>query len=579
MTRTRFLIAAAALLAASAQAAPPPADDAARVTRLADDYVAAYVHRFPEQTVFAGMEAPGFERLFDNSAAADKAWKKREDAWWHALSEIDGKALVGRPEWITYGFVREALYGSRALRACRLELWPVSQMNGWQAFLPDLLGAMPVETPQARARIAKVLASLPGYLGTERANLERGLKLGWSTPRHNVELVIAQLDGLIDVPLAQSPLYGPAERSGDAAFKIQWEKLLSDAVLPAVRQYREYLKGGYLAKARATVGVSALPDGAACYAASLRAYTGLDTAPKAMFEQGERAVSARQAKARALMQKVYGSSDLSTLRATLEQDKNNHFETRAQVQAFSQEAIDRATLALPKFFGLVPKAKVRIEPIPAFDEEHGVPHYVPASADGARPGTYAISLYQPEKQNRAQLEAVAFHETVPGHHMQAAIAQERPQAHPITRLLWNSGYGEGWAVYAEELADEMGLFSSDLERLGEYVQLPTGMVCDPGVHAMGWSRDQAIEYFIKMRPDYSPERAASQVDRIIVTPGQLTTYFAGALEIRALRELAEAKLGTRFDLRAFHDRVLEDGAVTLPMLREKIERWVAAESK
>ena len=391
--------------------------------------------------------------------------------------------------------------------------------------------------------------------------------------------MIAQLDGLVGVPVAQSPLNEPAQRAADDAFKKEWEHVLTGTVFPAARKYREYLQSKYVAKARTEVGLSAHPGGAECYAASLRSNTGLETLPKAMFEQGERAVEARQKHARELMQKVYGSNDLLTLRAKLEQDRNNHFETREQLMAFSQAAVDRATAALPKYFGLVPKAKVKIEPIPAYDEQHGVPHYIPAASDGSRPGTYAISLYEPDKQNRAQLEAVAFHETVPGHHMQIAIAQERPAAHPITRLLWNSGYGEGWAVYSEELADEMGLFSSDLSRLGEYVQLPTGMVCDPGVHVMGWTREQAIEYFKKTRPDYSDERAASQVDRIIVTPGQLTTYFAGALEIRALRQQAEKTLGPRFDLRAFHDRVLEDGAVTLPMLREKIERWIAEQSK
>src|SRR5262249_25699430 len=228
---------------------------------------------------------------------------------------------------------------------------------------------------------------------------------------------------------------------------------------PALRTYRTYLQEKYLPRARITIGVSALPNGAACYAASLRSYTGLTVTPQEMFENGQRAVAEHEKLAHELAQKVYGSPDLTTLREKLEKDTSNHFQTREQVLAYSQAAVDRAMAALPKWFGLVPSASVRIEPIPAFDEEHGIPNYVPGTADGKRPGVYNIPLYKPEKQNRSGLETTAFHETVPGHHLQISIAQRRPAAHPITQLLWNSGYGEGWAVYAEGVADEMGLYS------------------------------------------------------------------------------------------------------------------------
>jgi uncharacterized protein (DUF885 family) len=564
----------AAVHAAAAPTAPPASGDAERVTKLADAYVAEFLRRFPENAVFAGMEPPAFHHFSDASPSALAAWQELEDGWWSALAGVDGNALCGRPEWITYGFLREALAASRGLRACRSELWHVSQMDGWQVFMPELAGALPVDTPERRASMLRLWSSLPAYVTTEITNLESGLAAGYSAPRHNVELVIAQLDGLLAAPVGTSPWHGPAAHAGDPAFAKAWDALVAETIVPAMRRYRAFLAERYLPRARTSIGVSALPDGEACYAASLRSYTGLAVSPREMFASGERAVAARQAHARELARKVYGSPDLTTLRARLEKDPANHFQTREQVLAFSQAAVDRATQALPNWFGIVPAAPVRIEPIAAFDEEHGVPHYVPGTADGARPGTYAISLYQPEKQDRSGLESTAFHETVPGHHLQVAIAQRRPQAHPITRLLWNSGFGEGWAVYAEETADEMGLFSSDLTRLGEYIQLPTGMVADPGIHVMGWTRQQTIDYFLATRPDYSAERAASQADRIAVLPGQLTTYFAGALEIRALRELAQKALGERFDVRQFHDRVLEDGAVTLPMLREKIERWV-----
>lgn len=560
--------------AAFAAGSKPPLTDGERVTKLADEYVAEYLLRFPDNALLSGMEPPKLDHLSSNSQKAIAAWQRLEDGWWKALGEIDADGLFGKQEWITYGFLREALETSRGLRVCRNEIWHVSQLDGWQVMIPMIAAAAPVDTPVQRSGLLRMFGSLPEYARTEIANLETGLAAGYSSPRHNVELVITQLDGLIDVPIVKSPLRSPADRAHDAAFQKKWDALLSHSVVPALRSYREYLQEKYMPRARTSIGVSALPNGVACYAASLRSYTGLTVTPEEMFDNGKRAVAEREKLARELAEKIYGSPDLTALRDKLEKDASNHFQTREQVLASSQAAVDRAMAALPGYFGLLPGASVRIVPIPAFDEEHGIPNYVPGTADGTRPGVYNISLYQPEKQNRSGLESTAFHETVPGHHLQISIAQRRPQAHPITRLLWNSGYGEGWAVYAEGVADEMGLYSSDLSRLGEYIQLPTGMVADPGIHVMGWTRQQTIDYFLATRADYSPERAESQADRIAVSPGQLTTYFAGALEIRALREMAQKDLGDRFDLRQFHDRVLEDGAITLPMLRQKIERWV-----
>lgn len=550
------------------------AGPAARVTALADEYVAGFTAQFPEQAVLAGFPLKQNDRLTDNSLSSLRAWEKKEDAWARQLAEIREADLRGKPEWVTFGFLREAIESSRGLRACRNELWPSNQMSGWQAYLPDVAAAQPVGTPELRKQAFERWRSFPKFLETEIANMREGLKEGYSTPRHNIELVIAQLSGFLDVAPEKSPLASPAERDADAEFRKAWLALIAGELNPSIRVYRDFLKDEYLPRARQTIGVSANPNGAACYQASLRSYTSLSISPREMYERGERAVAEYEKAARAIGAKLYGVSDLPALREKMKADPKNHFATRDELMRFSQDAVDRATAALPRAFGILPKAKVRIEPIPAFDEEHGVANYVPASEDGSRPGTYHISLYEPAKQDRALLESTAFHETVPGHHLQLSIAQERPRAHAITRLVGNSGFSEGWAVYAEFVADELGLYSTELDRLGLLVGLPTGMVADPGIHAMGWTRQQTIAYFLAKRPDYSPKLAASQADRIAVTPGQLTTYFAGALEIRRLRNEAEKRLGKEFNLRSFHDRVLEEGSITLPMLQERIGLWL-----
>jgi uncharacterized protein (DUF885 family) len=253
------------------------------------------------------------------------------------------------------------------------------------------------------------------------------------------------------------------------------------------------------------------------------------------------------------------------------------YRTREEIVEASARAIERARLASPKWFGLLPAARVEIRQHPEFRQREGaVAQYSPATADGSRPGIFWISTYRPEAVPRAYGEATAFHEGIPGHHLQVAIAQERKDAHPMTRYFFFSGFGEGWALYGEVLADEMGLYSSDTARMGllaSQAWRAARLVIDAGVHARGWTRERAVEY-LGRSTTMSPIQLQGEVDRYISWPGQATSYMLGNLEIRALRADAARRLGSRFDIREFHDRVLENGAVTLPMLRQQVERWV-----
>lgn len=237
---------------------------------------------------------------------------------------------------------------------------------------------------------------------------------------------------------------------------------------------------------------------------------------------------------------------------------------------------------MPRWFGLLPKADVRLEPQPAFREPTSDQYNGP-SEDGSRPGVYLYSTWEPTKKSRCGPESTAFHETIPGHHLQVAIALERAQAHPLQRfgvydaaLRHNGAFGEGWALYSERLADEMGLFSGDLDRLGMLSAMAyraARLVVDPGLHVLGWSRERAIDY-LTAHTTAARSEAESEIDRYIAWPGQATGYYVGYLEIARLRAEAQRRLGARFDIRAFHDRVLEDGALPMPALGAKIERWI-----
>ncbi|MCP5089519.1 MAG: DUF885 domain-containing protein, partial [Gammaproteobacteria bacterium] len=225
----------------------------------------------------------------------------------------------------------------------------------------------------------------------------------------------------------------------------------------------------------------------------------------------------------------------------------------------------------------MPEQPVEVVPFPEHEEGTGrSAHYRPASND--RPGEYRIPLHQPEEQSRGAAEAVAFHEAWPGHHLQIAVAQSVEGLHPVTQIIWFSGPGEGWARYAEALAEEMGLYTTTTGLINRRAWPARGMVVDPGLHLFGWTREQAIEFMLESGR-FPESKGDEMIDRIAILPGQLTAYDSGGLEILALRRQAESALGDDFDIRDFHDHVLENGTIPLSQLRSHIEAWIAEKTE
>ncbi len=558
--------------------ASSPDDGPARVIRLADEYVAAHFKRSPESGTRRGLPGSDHGGVLDNSLEAVAAWRAKEDAWVAAMRAIDPSDLEGRPEWAAYGILREVLEDSVAGRICRSELWTVSSgPSGWQAAYATLSSLQPTGTDSLRSQAIRRVAGLARYLDVEIRNLREGVRQGYTVPRVIVEATIRQIDGILGTAVDSSPFFSPARRDSTPGFGPELAGVIEGVLYPAVRRYRGYLAGEYRDAARADIGVRSLPSGPACYRAAVRRFTTLDLSPDEVFQAGERELVAIQEQMEVLAERSFGTSDVPSLLRRFREDTTFTYRTREEIVEASEQAIERARLASPAWFGLLPAAPVAIRQHPEFRQREGaVAQYSPAPDDGSRPGIFWISTYRPETIPRAYGEATAFHEGIPGHHLQVTIAQERKDAHPITRYFFFSGFGEGWALYSEGLADEMGLYSSDVARMGllaSQAWRAARLVIDAGVHAKGWSREQAVEY-LGGSTTMSPIQLQGEVDRYISWPGQATSYMLGNLEIRALRDDAERRLGSRFDIRAFHDRVLENGAVTLPMLRQQVERWI-----
>jgi uncharacterized protein (DUF885 family) len=281
----------------------------------------------------------------------------------------------------------------------------------------------------------------------------------------------------------------------------------------------------------------------------------------------------------ALAVRTFGTSDVARLLGRLRRDTAFTFRSRDEMLEHARYLLTRAQEEMPRWFTRLPHAPVVVEPYPAFREQQSVGEWNPPAEDGSRPGIYYLSTYDPVHKSRPDLEALTFHETIPGHHLQGTIALERGDTIPaIARYFWSPGTGEGWAEYAEQLADEMGLYSSDTARFAMLADLTLSaalLVVDTGIHWLGWTRAEAIDY-IREHTHVPLLRAEVSVDRYPVWPAQGLSYALGRIEIRRLRAVAQQRLGRRFDIRAFHDHLLENGAVPLPMLRASINRWIAA---
>lgn len=569
-----------AIACGSSTSAPKTPDAAATARTVAQEFVDGYYHQFPEEAFEVGYPDTPMDRLGDRGAGAMAAWRASEDQWLATLAAIDPAQLDGTDAAVPFAFTRDRLEASIARRVCRTSEWNISPTwTGWQALLSSTFGQQPVGTDAERATALTRLRAVPAYLDTEIANAREGMLAGYLAPASNVRAVIAQADAMLAVAPDSSPFFDPAARAKDERFAKDVGTLIIEAINPAIRRYRDFLQKTY--KGRDHAGVSANPDGLACYAAALRFHTSLALDPSAVHETGVKEMARIEGEMAQIARDHFKTTDVKRLLNRLRTDRQYTFKTEGDVLAYARAAVDRAEARVHEWFGFVPDARVIVKPFPAYQKASGGGFYAAGSQDGTRPGTYELGTYKPETVTRAGMEATAFHESYPGHHLQMSVALFGKGVHPVLRYIYVPSMAEGWGLYSERLADEMKLYSSEVDRLGMLsgqAFRAARLVVDTGLHTMHWTRDQAITYML----DHSTESRAyveSEVDRYLAVPGQATAYMIGSLEIQRLRADAQRQLGPRFDIKAFHDVILKDGAVTLPMLRVSVARWVRERSK
>ncbi len=527
------------------------------------------------------------DRLDDPRPAARAARLVRLDAFAARESALDDRTL-DIPGRVTRSALREAVRGDLARLRTGLDDWTVDPLEGPQIEFSNIEAYQPVTTPaQGAAMIARWRAMGP-YLDATIENLRHALTEGRVAVRTPVARTIAELDAEAATPDASLALLAPA-RAGHPdwsaadldAFRSGLADAVSTIVRPGFARLRAVLADEILPAARPDdrPGIIHVPGGSAAYRDLIRHHTSLDLTAEDLHGTGLAEIARIDAEFADLGARVLGTHGLDETLARLRDDPALHFAIRDEIVAVAEASLDRARAALPSAFGILPRAGCDVVVMGPHEEEHStIAYYRQPAADGSRPGQYFVNTSAPETRPRYEAEALAFHESIPGHHLQIAIGQELVGIPEFRRHLGPTAFFEGWGLYAERLADEMGLYSSGLDRFGILsfdAWRACRLVVDTGMHALGWSRDAAID-FMRGHTALGANNVANEVDRYIVWPGQALAYKAGQMEILRLRDEARAALGARFDVRGFHDAVLSGGALPLATLRDVVARWVEA---
>ncbi len=365
------------------------------IQSLADEYLAAFLDRYPETGTYYGIPGQRHDRLNDNSSAALARWQAREDAWLARIRQLDTDVSPRNPDWAIHGIQLETLEAAVAKRVCRDELWAVSETAGWQTDVAYIAEIQPVGGDDARRQALTRARDLARYLDTEIVNLKQGLRLGYSAPKRNVGLVAGQVRALLE---PDSPLLSPARRDGDPAFQSALSGLFEQEVRPALRRYLDFLEAEYAPAARSAIAVAENPGGAECYRAAIRHHSTLELTPLEIHDLGVRQMAEIQAEMREIAARAFDTDDLPVLLKRLTTDPEFAFSSRQEIIDYSEAALARAKEAMPHFFGIVPRSDVVIEPYPAFREDSGTGEYQSPAEDGSRPGLYYIPVNNPQQR-------------------------------------------------------------------------------------------------------------------------------------------------------------------------------------
>jgi len=592
-----FLTAAAA----SSAAVPPDLEDSARqlaafpasrgheeesvrLARFFDLYWLTGLRASPEWATYVG--AAGFDdRLSDLSPATIALSRRLTQLELTAISSLD-RARLRPQDQLNYdlalGRIREEIEGERFPG----ELLQVGPLGGVHQTLTNLLPAMPAATAGDFAKMLTRMRAYPVRVEQSMALLAQGLKTGVTAPRVTLRDVPDQVAALLTDDPLRSPVLEPFRELPSSIPAAEQERLRQEAsriyrdqIAPVLRKLHRYLKDVYVPGARESIAMSALPDGKAWYAFQLRSFTTTDRSPEEIHQLGLSEVQRIRRQMDALIASTGFKGSFAEFCTFLRTDPRFFYDKPEDLVAGYRDIAKRIDPGLIKLFGRLPRLPYGVKAMGDAAAKSAPAGYSNSGSLAAgRAGWFLVNTYDLKSRPRWAMEALTLHEAVPGHQLQYALVEELGELPAWRRWDIYPAFSEGWAFYAESLGNELGLYQDPYSKFGELtnqVWRAIRMVVDTGLHTMGWTRQQAIDYYTANSAKPALEITA-EVDRIISQPGTVPAYKLGELKIRELRAFAEKELGSRFDIRAFHDRVLANGQLPLDLLDKSIREWVAA---
>ncbi|MDB4664545.1 DUF885 domain-containing protein [bacterium] len=531
----------------------------------------------------------GQDRLADDSL---DAIQQRADRRAEFLKQLEAVSVDNLSEGkrIDHELLRQRLEGQLANYRFNTHLMPINNRGGFHISFPELPRVMALRSEEDFANYIARLRDFDRYTNQQISLLRGGIKTGLVQPAIIMRDSLSQVESHIVEDLSKSLLLtNIAAESKNSLDPKRWiqikadiEDALKSSVIPAYQRFANFLKTEYLPACRGPVGASAMPMGREFYLDRIQRFTTIKISPEELHQTGLRENARIRTEMEQIKQKVKFEGSLDEFLEHLRTDPKFYAESAEELMQTAALILKRADGRLPELFGHLPRIPYGLREIPAYvAPQTTAAYYWPPATDGSRGGFYYLNTYNLSSRPLYQLEALSLHEAVPGHHLQLAIQAELENLHPISRESNFTAFIEGWALYSERLGKDIGFYKDpyqDFGRLSMEAWRASRLVVDTGLHWMGWSRQQAIDY-MTANTALSPHNIVAEVDRYIGWPGQALAYKTGELAISRIRRRAEKILGNNFDVRSFHDRVLETGSIPLPLLEKRIDQWIDEQRK
>jgi uncharacterized protein (DUF885 family) len=540
---------------------------------------------FPEYATFTGYPGQN-DRWTDLSLQSMRAQRAMVRTELNAVRAIN-RGRLNPADQLSYDIFKRGLEESLEGQRFPGDLMPVDQRNGPQ-YLASTLESSPQATVKDYENILARLRTLPAVVDQTMALLDSGLKRGITPPRITLRDVPAQVDNLIPDDALSSALLGPfthfpvgIPQREQSRLSSEAQKVYAELDRPAFQRLHRYLVTAYIPHTRQSIGMSALPDGAAWYAYNVKVQTTTTRTPQEIHALGLSEVKRIRGQMDSLIASTAFPGGFDAFVAMLRTDPKFFYTDSASLVRGYRDVVKRIDPELPKLFGRLPRLTYGVSTIPAYSApSQTTAYYQPGSVASGRAGQFMVNTYKLDARPIWEMEVLSAHESVPGHHLQIALAQELEGIPNFRRYGGYTAFVEGWGLYSESLGPELGLYKDPYSKFGQLTYemwRAIRLVIDTGIHSLGWTRQQAIDYF-KANSAKTEQDIVQEVDRYIVMPAQALAYKSGELEIKALRRYAEDKLGPRFDIRSFHDQVLSQGALPLDVLDTRIRAWVDSTS-